>query len=338
MKTPIHGLIAGATLFAGAALAEINLSDGDLPDLSISGWVDFAYQSASYEGGAAIGPAPGDADYLGLNEIELNFMFDFGNGLSAKVDIQSVDVTQGNDGFGAGLSAVELEEAYFSYDFLDGEDTSLSLTAGRFFSRFGYEAYDLTGLYQFSLGYTANPQNLQEGLKLDYASDMFSVGVSVVDGLAANAIDNDTDELAYEIGAGFTGVENLTVWAGYAMESDVSVGAVTDDVEVFNVWASYQIGDLLIGAEYADMDAGLNGDAESFLVMANYAVNDWLGFTARYSQLDTGAVTTDEYTLAALFTVHDNLGVIVEYRMDETEAPGGDLDGDSIAIEATLTF
>jgi len=345
MTNPVHGLIAGATLFAGAALAEINLSDGDLPDLKISGWVDFNYvqSDADVPGVASISPAIGEADVLSLNEVEINFHFDFGNGLTAKFDLQAATADQ--TASGADLDDMQLEEAYFSYNFLDGEDSSLSLTAGRFFSSLGYEAYDLTGLNQFSVGYGPNNiLGLQDGLRLDYSSEMFALSASVVDGIFTRdqAFNTGANDLGFEFAAKFTGVENLEVFAGYALEDS---GTALDDADLFNIWISYQIGDLLLAAEYADGSDIAGNDGDSFLVAATYAVNDWLAFTARYSQSDVepsagGAEIAElsEYTLAALFTVHDNLGVIVEYRHDEDDAAGVDAEGDTLAIEATLTF
>jgi len=334
MKTPVHGLIAGATLFAGAALAEINLSDGDLPDLKISGWVDFNYVQTDADTGAFFA----EADTLALNEVEINFLFDFGNGLTAKFDLQADSAGQA-DTTGDGVEDVELEEAYFSYNFLDGEDSSLSLTAGRFFSYMGWESFDLTGLYQFSTGYSAVAQGLQDGLRLDYVSDMFTVGASVVDGVFSNdkTFNGGADDgVGAEFMVKFTGVENLEVFAGYGWNDS---GAGGSDPDMYDLWISYQIGDLLLAAEYSSnsdvMGAGV--DADAYLLFANYTVNDWLGFTARYSTLDVdGGAETEEFTLAALLTVHDNLGVIIEYRHDEEDV--SDDEADTLAIEATLTF
>jgi len=343
MTNPVHGLIAGATLFAGAALAEINLSDGDLPDLKISGWVDFNYVQGDQDAASANFAAAGigEADVLSLNEVEINFHFDFGNGLTAKFDLQADSA--GQTGTATDIDDVELEEAYFSYNFLDGEDSSLSLTAGRFFSGLGFEAYDLSGLYQFSAGYGPNRiLGLQDGVRLDYSSEMFALSASVVDGIFTRdqAFNTGANDLGFEFSAKFTGVENLEVFAGYAFEDS---GTAASDGEIFNIWASYQIGDLLLAVEYTDGSDILTNDGDSFLVMANYAVNDWLAFTARYSQTDIEASATgaeiaelDEYTLAALFTVHDNLGIIVEYRHDEDDTL--DAEADTLAIEATLTF
>lgn len=330
MKTPVHGLIAGATLFAGAALAEINLSDGDLPDLKISGWVDFNFVESDTENGVA-GPFT-SADQFELNEVEIDFMFDFGEGLTAQFDLNYVDDNNGAD------NDIQLEQAFITYNFLDGEDTSLSLTGGRFLSYMGWESADLVNLYQFSYGYASNVPTYQDGIRLDYASDMFAVGAALVDGVWAS--DDDPSDLGAEFMVSFTGVENLTVFAGYAWEEGA---AGADDADFWNIWASYQIGDLLIAAEYS-VSEDLGGvDTDSYLIMANYAVNDWLGFTARYSAQERepsagGAKTFDgdEYTLAALLTATDNLGFIIEYRHDEDDVTNDEQD--VIAVEATLTF
>jgi hypothetical protein len=333
MKTKITGILAGATLLAGSAFAEIELSNAGMPKLSLSGWVDSNYVQSSTDG-AFFGP---EKDTFALSEVEVDFLFDFGGGLTAQFDINYVDgATATND--------VQLEQGFFTYAFTEGEDSSLSISAGRFLSYMGWESFDLINLYQQSVGNSSGIASFQDGVRIDYSTDMFSLGAAVVDGLYAGTTSNNNHtELGYELKATFDGIENLTVFVGYSVDQDGSLTG-TDDTEAFDVWASYQIGDLLIAAEYSAVtDDNVGNDEDSYLIMANYSVNDWLGFTARYSVTDTelsvgGGNTSEEseYTLAALLKAHDNLGFIIEYRHDEEDLSGDE--ADTIAIEATLTF
>ena len=50
----------------------------------------------------------------------------------------------------------------------------------------------------------------------------------------------------------------------------------------YHYWASYQIGDLLLGAELAEKDNLVGDDMDGFLIMGNYALTDAAALTLRY--------------------------------------------------------
>ena len=67
-----------------------------------------------------------------------------------------------------------MEEAVLTYAFND----NLSVSAGRMLSYLGFEAYDAPNMYQITTAYSdVLYDGYYDGVSVDYATDMFSVGV-----------------------------------------------------------------------------------------------------------------------------------------------------------------
>jgi len=190
---------------------------------------------------------------------------------------------------------------------------------------------------------------------------MFSVGAAIVDGVWNS--NDDSEDTGFELMASVNPIEPLTVFAGFAQEELTdSAAAGLDDTTFGNLWASYQVTDkILVAAEYAEVNdygVGAGGgnsfsgfgvsdgsyiDGETYLLMVNFTINDWLGLTLRYSEVEAdvigGSVSEEwsEYTIAPLIRVNDNLGLIIEYRHDDYDNSSTP-DSDTLAVEATLTF
>ena len=163
-------------------------------------------------------------------QVELNFSYSTGP-VSAMVGL---DFGEGSV-YGA---SDNLEEAYVTYDFGSG----FSVTGGKMLSYMGFEAFDPTNMYQYSYAYDADgvggPQDIydayDDGFSIDYATDMFSVGIFA----------SAEQDGGYEYAFAFTGIENLTVKA---------IMADWDAYETTTYWASYQMDKLLLGAEVAEI-------------------------------------------------------------------------------------
>ena len=106
-------------------------------NLSINGFIDSSYKSTDYndKGTPAAG---GDSTDIGVDEIELNFLFSAG-GVSGELHLDSSD----NDD-------LDIEQVHLSYGFEGG----LSITAGIFGSALGFEREDPQGLYGYSRAYS----------------------------------------------------------------------------------------------------------------------------------------------------------------------------------------
>ena len=171
----------------------------------------------------------GGTSSFSSSEVELNFDWSTGP-VSFSLDYNVF----GDDRTGtAGES--DMEEAVVTYSFND----NLSVSAGRMLSYLGFEAYDAPNMYQISGAYTTKFGPLYDGyadgVSIDYASDMFSVGVWT----------DIAEKPSFEYALAFTGVENLTakyIFGDYGGSSESKQ----------SIWASYQIGKLLVAAEMAD--------------------------------------------------------------------------------------
>ena len=253
-------------------------------------------------------------------QVELNF--DYATGpVSARIGL---DFGEGSV-YGA---ADNLEEAYATYDFGNG----LSVTGGKMLTYMGFEAFDPTGMYQFSYAYDiVGAQDIYDahdyGASIDYGTDSFSIGVW-------SSLENDA---GYELALAFTGIENFTAKAIWSDFSD-------QGYEKSTYWVSYTLDKLLLAAEVAENDQLTAGtDVDGMLVMANYAVTDKMGLTLRYSETEytafnSGVVSYEgsKITVSPSYMFTDSFSGLVEFSSYDTDI--GTEKDDLIAAEFIYTF
>lgn len=281
--------------------------------LSISGFIDMSYLSIDVDGGESTHES-------GLDQVELNLGYDFGNKLSATVDVEYQNSEEG----------VDIEQAYISYQVSE----SFSVKAGRFLSYTGWETEEPTGLYQYSgTGYAKYFYGYyQQGVSGLYSGDGYALAVSVVNDLAGPQ-STDSEHPGIETMFALMPTDEITIKGFYSKDGDV---------ELINTWASYSAGALTLAAEYniAEDSAFVGSDASGYLLMANYIISDNVGLTLRYNDWEIedalGATYEDAtgITISPSYVVNDNLTMIFEYRMDEIN----DVDVNSFAVEALITF
>lgn len=308
-------------LSLASALAVFNLNAIEIgpagSGVEFGGFVDWAYQSQDTPDGT-------DADTFDATQVELNL--DFTNGpVSVSVDYDIVS-TEGASNSG-GQPGANLEEAIITYDFGNG----FSVTAGKMLSYLGFEAYDAPNMYQYSYAYDAGAggvngsQNIydgyDDGVSLDYGSDMFSFGV-----FASAESDG-----GYEYALGFTGIENLTVKA---------IMADWGTYEVTTLWASYQFDKLLFAGELAKRDLENTAtDIDGWLLMGNYSINDSVALTFRYSEQEVGLESYEKFTLSPSYVFNDNFSGLIEYSTYDVENVAAPKDpNDLFAVELIYTF
>jgi hypothetical protein len=274
-------------------------------------------------------------------QVELNL--DFENGpVSFSLDYD-LTATQGLDSDGDNdvdtddTTSGNLEEAVLTYTISD----SLSISVGRMLSYLGFEAYDAPNMYQFSYAYdyaTEGGQDIYDGyadgLSVDYATDMFSIGVWT----------DFAEKPSFEYAFAFTGITNLTAKAIFA-----EYGGDADDI--MTLWASYQLDKLLLAVEFAtdEKNAGTPGtladfsddDIDAFMIMGNYSITDSFAITARYSQAEytdgTTSVDVDKFTISPSYSFTDNFSGLIEYSTYDVTAGNAEPD-DLTAIELIYTF
>ncbi|WP_159821343.1 porin [Colwellia sp. 20A7] len=281
--------------------------------LSISGFIDMSYYATDTDGGESTHDA-------GLDQVEINVGYDFGNKLTANVDIEYQNADEG----------VDLEQAFITYALTD----NFSVKAGRFLSYSGWETEEPTGLFQYSgTGYAKYFYGYyQQGVSGLYSGDKFAVAVSVVNDLAGPD-STDSEHPGIETMLALMPTDEITIKGFYSKDGDV---------ELINTWASYSKDALTLAVEYntAEDSAFEGSDASGYLVMANYTITEKFGLTLRYNDWEiedeSGAMFEDAtgITISPSYVVNDNLLMVFEYRMDEVN----DVDVNSFAVEALITF
>lgn len=287
--------------------------------LELSGFVDLYFQSQS------------DIETTDVSQVELNL--DYASGpVSVSVDFDLYDSSD---------NGAVLEEAIITYDFGNG----FSVTGGKMLSYLGFEAYDPTNMYQYSYAYDADgflydstsaatieatkgylgAQDVydayDDGVSLDFANDMFSVGIFA-------SVEQDG---GYEYAFAFTGIDNLTVKA---------IMADWDAYEKTTYWASYQMDKLLLAFEIAEKDTigATADDIDAWLVMGNYAITDSLGLTLRYSEQEVGLSNEfEKVTISPSYVFTDNLSGLIEYSSYDSKVAANE-PGDLFAVEVIFTF
>ena len=287
--------IASAILAATSySFAEIALTES----LSVEGFVDMSYSDSDNA-----------ESRIGIDQVEFDFLFNAG-AVSAQVDVEYEEA--GN--------ATEIEQAFVTYDLGNGA----ALTAGRFASQLGFEAFEPTGLYQQSLAYanTALP-GYDNGVKYTNGS----LGIAIVDDASDGQIGDGSDysiEVAYSTDLG----NGLGAFLGGRYNS-VDTG---DDQLVIDAYLTYETGAWLFAAEVVHVDDGTDVDT-SALALANYSYSDAASVTARYSVED--GTDTSKITLAHNYALADNLALIAE--VSSVDVDGADEDVQS-AVELLFTF
>jgi len=306
--------IAATVILSLGSVSATQAADTNyLDNLSVSGFIDMSYVYSDVE-------KVGSTSVSGIDQVEINLGYDFGNKLTANVDVEYQNSTEG----------VDIEQAFINYALTD----NFSIKAGRFLSYSGWETEEPTGLFQYSgTGYAKYFYGYyQQGVSGLYTGDGFAVAVSVVNDLAGpQAIDSENPGV--ETMVALMPTDEVTIKAFYSKDGDV---------ELFNTWASYAKDELTLAVEFntAEDSAFVGSDASGYLLMANYAFNEKIGLTVRYHDWEvedaSGATFEDAsgFTISPSYAVNDNLLMVFEYRMEEIN----NIDIDTIAIEALVTF
>jgi hypothetical protein len=226
-----------------------------------------------------------------------------------------------------------LLDAYATYDAGSG----FKITGGKFLSYLGYEAFDAPNMAQLTYGYTifAVPA-YHTGAKLDYATKTFSVGVAVVDSVFGGAkgfFEGDReydDDLGVEAIFTYTGVENLTIFAGIAHED---THKATNKLFIFDLWASYKVSETVTIAGEFDVQEDVG---KGWLAFLNYKANDQVSIAFRASGFEADAGGSDtKFTVAPTYTVSPNISIRAEVSFAE-----GDIWGDYkfFGVQALFKF
>ena len=233
MKNKIIATLVAFGLVGSASAIEIN------ENLSINGFIDTSYTHVEDDAGGG-----NDEQQLGLDEWELNFLFNVG-GASGAIHIDDNDDV---DNEPSTDTDVDVEQAFIGYTLESG----VSLTIGKYGSQLGFEREDPGGLYTFSRAYGGSSasqfnlgdvdSNVYEGVRFGYSSDVIGVGLSLQN--TSNS-DIEANELDLEFSFAYTGIENLNLGGGYRFDNR---GDSSNEEDVLNIHVSTIVGKFLLGA------------------------------------------------------------------------------------------
>ena len=104
--------------------------------LSLEGFADMSYSHVEQE----FGSEKVSDNSNGIDQVEIDFIFEYGS-FTGQIDLECkvTDRYESNNAF---------EQAFLNYHKGDSK-----FTAGRFASQLGFEAFEPTGLYQYSFAY-----------------------------------------------------------------------------------------------------------------------------------------------------------------------------------------
>jgi hypothetical protein len=332
--------IAIASAFVAASsfsMGEIVVNDF----LSFEGFVDSSYSHTDSD-------VDGNENSFAVDQVEISWLFDF-DAVTAQVDLQY----EGDSNEGTNQDGELVEQAFVNYALANGDVA----TAGRYASMLGFEAFEPTGLYQYSTAYVASGlPGYAQGVKYTRESDASFFGLSIQDEAFDNGQDNlSSSSFAIEAAYAQDLGNGLTVFLGGAYE-DADAG----DSYIVNAYATYETGAWLFAAEvnFGNSESGafntlnnnnavvLGGgddvDVMSGLVMANYAYSDDSSITARlsYEEVEgtTGEGDITKYTLAHNKALADNLALITEVSFGDADIAGADEEVTELAVELLFTF
>lgn len=326
--------IAIASAFFAASsfsFAEIALT----PNLSVEGFVDMSYSHTDQE----INNRKASDNSYAIDQVEISWLFDF-SPVTAQIDLE---YEEGDDDNG------EVEQAFITYDLGGGS----ALTAGRFASMLGFEAFEPTGLYQYSFAYEIGEfkdpiagtlfaddlsilPSYAQGVKYTYKGDTSFFGISLQD----EAFDNDADHLgggddstyAVEAAAAFDLGNGFGFFIGGVFES----GDDDADADTYNTYVTYETGAWLFAAEL------------------NYGENEGAGALSRtlpdgvssngnpLTDPEYGEEETTQFLLMANYAYSDKASITARYTYSDheveltaTETISDDPDTDGVDESAT---
>jgi hypothetical protein len=318
MIKKLTGLTASVVALASTASAEVKINDY----LSLDGYAIGSVLVT--EGTAASNTTFLDSGnrLYDSQKVALNGTYE---AFTGKVSLYNVPSNAGSTG-SAGLL-----DAYITYTAGD-----FAVTAGKFNSWLGFESFDSPNNAFISYGLSGYTANYTTGAKVEYLTDTVSAGISVRDSLGADPTsffsgDGEfSDDLGYEAYVLYTGIKDLTLFAGAGYED--TDGA--SDFETYNVWGSYAFTEKFsLAAEWASSTGGASC---SWLLQGTYVINDSVSVAGRLTSSDSTGGDAFGYGVASTYTITENFAIKGEITLTDNNAGTGDVS--TYAIQGLFKF
>lgn len=239
-------------------------------------------------------------------------------------------------------------DAYLTYDVGGGT----SITAGKFLSYMGYEAFHTASMSQITyapvtIGTLGAIAAYHSGVRLDYGDKDVSWGVALVDSeFSPNGFAKGDGEFVhnagFEIFGKYTAIADLTLWGGFGYDS--KGGFQPNSVSVFDFWAEYKLTkEATVAAEFCTKDGGDFAKGNTWLAYLNYA------FDAKFSTVfrvggetlsgktKTVGNNVTQFTVCPAYKFNDNLTVRAEVSFWDYKGAGA-LDKTLYGVQAVFKF
>ncbi len=305
-----------------AASADVKLHD----NFSVGGYAVGSYQYTKWDGAPA-------SDHFDTDAVKTLFTASF-KPVTGVVSL-FYPGTSGSD--------VTVLDAYATYDLGAG----YSVTAGKFLSYLGYEAFDPVNMTQITYGAPTvgsmfSIPAYHSGVRLDYSAGANSWGLALLDSVySPTSVFKGDGELIHN--GGFEGyykysADGLVVWAGFAY--DTKGGFQPHSVLTLDLWAQYNVTkEIFIAGEVANTDGGVGKKGTSWLAELGYTPAGPVSWIVRISgdvPDDTVAASKYvQYTVCPTYKLTDNLSVRAEYSYYDYDVGGSK---NFVGVQALFKF
>jgi hypothetical protein len=216
-------------------------------------------------------------------------------------------------------SDVTVLDAFVTMDVGNGS----TITAGKFLSYLGYEAFDIPNMSQISYAngdFLGPIPGYHSGVKWDFSDKDTGFGLALVDSVYSgpNYLKGDGE---LRRNAGFEGyfvykaIPDVTIWTGFAYDTKGNVIHKNNEIFTANIWLGYNLTkDSSLGLEYVHKDGGLGDTGYNWLAFYSYNFSNTVSSAFRLSgeKLKDGGPGFTKFTVAPAYKVNDNFLVRAE--------------------------
>jgi hypothetical protein len=298
MNTRLKLATAASLVATLTAFADIKVNE----TLSISGYAAGSYRISD--------PSPGSAeDSFDMDAVKTLFTTDFKSVTGAI----SLFYAPGAP------SDVTVLDAFVTVDVGGGS----TITAGKFLSYLGFEAFDIPNMTQISYAngdFLGAIPGYHTGIKWDYSDKEVGFGLALLDSVYSGPYYLKGDgELRRNAGFEgyfvYKGIPDLTVWTGFAYDTKGNVIHKDNEIFTANIWLGYSLTkDSTLGLEYVHKDGGLGDSGYNWLTFYSYNFSNTVSSAFRLSgeKMKDGGPGFTKFTVSPAFKVSDNLLVRAE--------------------------
>lgn len=291
-------LAAALTLASSVtAFADVKVND----TLSVGGYAVGSYRNTSFDPGT-------DVDKFDLDAAKALFTGTF----KPVTGVVSLYYQPGAP------SDVTLLDAYATVDVGGGS----TITAGKFLSWLGYEAFDIPNMSQISYanGDLLGPiPGYHSGVKLDYGDKDIGFGLALLDSVYSGPYYLKGDgELKHNAGVEgyftYKAIPEFTFWAGFAYDTKGNVIHKNEEILTLDFWASYNLTkEITIAGEFVTKDGGPGDKGYNWLAFLNYSIDkNWSSAFRVSGEKMKSAASFTKFTVSPTYKINDNFSVRAE--------------------------